>query len=202
MQMEDCSFPDAVRLLAQRAGITVEPPPSTPAEKLKAQARENLQEMYSLAQKYYQALLWRSPEGKEVLTYLQRRGLTKESILEFQLGYAGNNWQGLTGELRKKGYDLQLALTGGLLGKSSTGRYYDYFRERLIFPIWDSQGSCSCFRRPYFGPGGPNANSRNRRCLTKQDSLRLSPGTTTHPQEKKALLVEGYMDVILLHQWD
>ena len=203
MQMEDCSFPDAVRLLAQRAGITVEPPPSTPAEKLKAQARENLQEMYSLAQKYYQALLWRSPEGKEVLTYLQRRGLTKESILEFQLGYAGNNWQGLTGELRKKGYDLQLALTGGLLGKSSTGRYYDYFRERLIFPIWDSRGRVAAFGGRILGPGEPKyLNSPESPLFNKSRTLYGFHLALPHiRREKKALLVEGYMDVILLHQY-
>ena len=203
MQMEDCSFPDAVRLLAQRAGITVEPPPSTPAEKLKAQARESLQEMYSLAQKYYQALLWRSPQGKEVLTYLQRRGLTKQSILEFQLGYAGNNWQGLTGELRKKGYDLQLALTGGLLGKSSTGRYYDYFRERLIFPIWDSRGRVVAFGGRILGPGEPKyLNSPESPLFNKSRTLYGFHLALPHiRREKKALLVEGYMDVILLHQY-
>ncbi len=138
-----------------------------------------------------------------MLTYLQRRGLTKESILEFQLGYAGNNWQGLTGELRKKGYDLQLALTGGLLGKSSTGRYYDYFRERLIFPIWDSRGRVAAFGGRILGPGEPKyLNSPESPLFNKSRTLYGFHLALPHiRREKKALLVEGYMDVILLHQY-
>jgi DNA primase len=202
MQMEDCSFPDAVRLLAQKSGITVDPVPSTPAEKREAQTRETLREMYSLAQKYFQAVLWRTPGGKEVLEYLYKRGLTKQAIMDFQLGYTGNSREGLTGELQKKGFDLELALKGGLVGKSSPGRYYDYFRERLIFPIWDSQGRIAAFGGRVLGQGEPKyLNSPESPLFNKSRTLYAFHLALPHiRREKKALLVEGYMDVILLHQ--
>ncbi|RJX27679.1 MAG: DNA primase [Dethiobacter sp.] len=202
MQMEDCSFPDAVRFLAQRSGITIDPVPSTPAEKKELQIREVLGEMHSLAQKYFQNILWKTPRGKEVLDYLSKRGLTKQSVTDFQVGYTGNNREGLTGELRRKGFDLELAVKGGLVGKNSLGRYYDYFRERLIFPIWDSQGRVAAFGGRIWGQGEPKyLNSPESPLFNKSRTLYAFHLALPHiRREKKALLVEGYMDVILLHQ--
>lgn len=203
MQMEGCSFPDAVRLLAEKAGVTIAPKTFlTPAEKQKAKTLETLREMHSVAQKYFQFLLWKSPQGKEALEYLYKRGLTKQSILEFQLGHTGSNREGLTGELRKKGYDLKLALKGGLVGKNSRGSYFDYFRERLIFPIWDAQGQVVAFGGRILATGEP-------KYLNTPESPLFNKGRTLYGfhlalphirREKQALLVEGYMDVILLHQ--
>ena len=116
MQMEGFSFPEAVRYLAQRSGIKIDPLPSSSAEREARQRRETLLKMNSLAQKYYQMLLWKAPEGKKALNYLLKRGLTKQTILDFGLGYALHGWEGLTGELRKKGFDLKLAVKGGLVG--------------------------------------------------------------------------------------
>lgn len=203
MQIEGLSFPEAVRLLAEKANVAIpEKTLLSPAEKKRAEALETLREMHSLAQKYFQFILWKSPQGKEALEYLYHRGLTRQSILEFKLGYTGSNWEGLTGELRKKGYDLELAKKGGLVGKSSRGSYFDYFRERLIFPIWDTKGRTIAFGGRILGAGEP-------KYLNSPESPLFNKGGTLYGfhlalpyirKEKQALLVEGYMDVILLHQ--
>lgn len=202
MQMENCSFPDAVRLLAEKSGITIDPVPATPYERKKAQTRENLQKMYMLAREHFQTLLWQTSRGKEVLEYLYKRGLSKQAITEFQLGYTGGSSDGLTGKLRKKGFDLALAFKGGLVGKSAPNRYYDYFRERLVFPVWDSRGQVIAFGGRILGPGEPKyLNSPESVLFNKSSTLYGFYMALPHIRRRKeALLVEGYMDVALLHQ--
>ena len=202
MQMEGCSFPEAVRFLAQRSGINISPFPSSPAERKERQLRETLLKMYSLAQKYYQDLLWKAPGGKEALNYLLKRGITKQTIMDFGLGYALHSWEGLTGELRKKGLDLKLAVKGGLVGEKPPGRFYDYFRGRLIFPIGDSQGRVVAFGGRILGQGEPKyLNTPESPLFNKRRILYgLHRALPEVRKKKEALLVEGYMDVITLHQ--
>jgi DNA primase len=201
MNMEDCSFPEAVRFLADKSGISIESVSATPAEKKELQARDYLIKMNSLAQKYFEEMLWKTSKGKKVLHYLLERGLTEQTIREFHLGYAAESWQGLTGELLKRGLNLDLALRGGLVKKSSE-RYYDYFRDRLIFPISDSHGSVVGFGGRVLGEGEPKyLNSPESPLFSKSKNLYgLHLAMPYIRRDKEALLVEGYMDVILLHQ--
>ena len=202
MQMEGFSFPEAVRYLAQRSGINIEPLSSSSAEREERKRRETLLKMNSLAQKYYQELLWKAPGGKKALNYLFKRGLTKQTILDFGLGYAPHSWEGLAGELRKKGYDLKLAVKGGLVGEKPPGRFYDYFRERLIFPIRDGQGRVVAFGGRILGQGGPKyLNTPESPLFNKRRILYgLHRALPEIRKKKEALLVEGYMDVLTLHQ--
>lgn len=202
MQMEGFSFPEAVRYLAQRSGIKIDPLPSSSAEREARQRRETLLKMNSLAQKYYQMLLWKAPEGKKALNYLLKRGLTKQTILDFGLGYALHGWEGLTGELRKKGFDLKLAVKGGLVGEKPPGRFYDYFRGRLIFPIGDGQGRIVAFGGRILGQGEPKyLNTPESPLFNKRRILYgLHRAMPEIRKKKEALLVEGYMDVLTLHQ--
>ncbi|NLJ57209.1 MAG: DNA primase, partial [Firmicutes bacterium] len=203
MQMENCSFPEAVRFLAQRSGININPLPSTPAERKARERREMLLKMYAQAQKYYQECLWKTAGGKEALNYLFKRGLTERVILDFGLGYAPRNWEGLTAELRRNGLDLQLAVQGGLIReKSSSHRFYDYFRGRLIFPIGDSSGQVIAFGGRIVGPGEPKyLNTPESLLFNKRRILYgLHRALPTVRRKKEALLVEGYLDVMTLHQ--
>ncbi len=202
MQMENCSFPDAVRFLAQRSGINVDPFPASPAEQKARARREMLLQMYTRAQKYYQDLLWKTAGGKEALNYLLKRGLTNETILDFGLGYAPQSGGSLTGELRKSGLDLKLAVQGGLIREKSSRRFYDYFRGRLIFPIGDSSGRVIAFGGRIVGRGEPKyLNTPESPLFNKRRILYgLHSALPTVRRKKEALLVEGYLDVITLHQ--
>ncbi|NMB35854.1 MAG: DNA primase [Firmicutes bacterium] len=202
MQMEGFSFPEAVRHLARRAGIDIDPHPSSPLERENRRRREMLLAMNSLAQKYYQKLLWETLAGKKALEHLFQRGLNEQTIQDFGLGYAPHSWKGLIGELRKKDYDLKLAAKGGLVGEKPPGRFYDYFRERLIFPIEDAQGRVIAFGGRILGRGEPKyLNTPESPLFNKRRILygfhRALPEIR---KKKEALLVEGYMDVLTLYQ--
>ncbi len=202
MQIENFSFPEAVRHLARQAGINIAPQLSSSAERKKKQCQETLYKMNFLAQKYYQELLWKTPAGEKALNHLLERGLTKQTILDFGLGYAAHNWEGLTSELRKKGYDLKLAADGGLIGEKPPAHFYDYFRERIIFPIEDNQGRVIAFGGRILGQGEPKyLNTPESPLFNKRRVLygfrRALPEIR---KKKEALLVEGYMDVLTLHQ--
>jgi DNA primase len=202
MQIEDCSFPEAVRFLAEKAGINIDAASVAPASQKEVLEREALLKMHFFARQYFEDALWNTPRGKKVLDYLFKRGLAEGTIRDFQLGYAVNSWQGLTDRLQKKGFDLQLSARGGLTGKNNEGRYYDYFRERLIFPIWDSRGRVIAFGGRILGQEGPKyLNSPESPLFSKGRNLYGLHLALPHiRREKCALLVEGYMDVILLHQ--
>ncbi|HHT46348.1 MAG TPA: DNA primase [Firmicutes bacterium] len=200
MQIEDCSFPEAVRLLAERVGINIDAVSAVPQKEV--QEREVLLKIHFLARQYYENALWKTPGGKKVLDYLLQRGLTEQTIRDFHLGYADSSWRGLTGWLSKKGYSLRLAVKGGLAGEKNEGRFFDYFRERLIFPIWDSRGRVIAFGGRILGQGGPKyLNSPESPLFQKGRNLYGFHLALPHiRREKLALLVEGYMDVLLLHQ--
>ena len=202
MQIENMTFPEAVRLLGRKAGLEVDPQPATPQEKKEAKIRELLFQINLTAQEYFQAVLWEHIEGKEALDYLFKRGLTKASIKEFGLGFALDKWDGLTGELRSRDLDLDIALKGGLLGKKTPGRYYDYFRGRIMFPIQDSQGRVAGFGGRSLGDSEPKyLNSPETPVFNKRKILYgFYQALSQIRREKEVVLVEGYMDVILLNQ--
>ena len=116
MQIEDCSFPEAVRFLAEKAGINIDAASAAPVSRKEGLEREALLKMHSFARQYFEDALWNTPRGKKVLDYLFKRGLAEGTIRDFQLGYA-QQLAGLTGRLQKKGFDLQLSARCGLTGK-------------------------------------------------------------------------------------
>ncbi len=202
MQIENITFPEAVRLLGRKAGLDIDPQPATPKEKKEARTRELFFQINLAAQEYFQAVLWKNIEGKEALAYLHKRGLVKESIEEFGLGFARDRWDGLTGELRGRGFDLDMAVKVGLLGQKTPGRYYDYFRGRIIFPILDTQGRVVGFGGRSLGDTEPKyLNSPETPVFNKRKILYgLNRALPQIRREKEVVLVEGYMDVLLLHQ--
>ena len=202
MQMEGLSFPEAVRYLGEKAGIQVDYRPVTPEEKRRTHLREELQKLHALAQKYYQHCLWESSQGKNALQYLYNRGIEKETIQEFGLGYAPDGWENLVTVFKKKGHDLDLALKSGLINQKTPGRYFDYFRHRLMFPIMDRQGKIIAFGGRIMGNQEPKyLNSPETELFNKRKTLYgFHQALPFVRQSGEALIVEGYMDVILLYQ--
>lgn len=201
MQVEEMSFPEAVRFLAERAGIKIDYRQGD-TERKGNQVKEELLRINAAAKEYYQAALWESSGGRKVLDYLKKRGLTEQTIKEFQLGFALNTWEGLTLYLQKKGFPLELVAKAGLITKKGEGSYFDYFRNRLVFPIWDRQGQV-------IGFGGRIMEDGEPKYLNSPETMLFNKGKILYGfhmaipwirREKEAVLVEGYMDVILLHQ--
>lgn len=201
MQIEELSFPEAVRFLGKKAGIEVEDKNFSPAEKKALLLKERMQDLLHTAKKYFEEMLWKDPRGKKARAYLSDRGLTGETIKQFGLGYAADRWEGLAEKIKVLKLDSELAYKAGLLGKKAS-RYYDYFRGRIIFPIWDQHGQPVGF-------GGRAIDGQEPKYLNTPETVLFNKSKTLYGlnlalphirREKEAILVEGYLDVILLHQ--
>ncbi len=201
MQIEELSFPEAVRFLGEKAGIKIEDRSFTPEEKKVLLLRENMQDLLDTAKKYYEEMLWKDPEGKKAYSYLSRRGVNNESIKTFGLGFALDSWTGLIGNLRTCKLEPEAAFKAGLAGKKAS-RYYDYFRGRIMFPIRDQHGQIVGFGGRIIEQGEPKyLNTPETLLFNKRKTLYGLHLALPHiRREKEAILVEGYMDVILLHQ--
>jgi DNA primase len=199
MRVEGISFPESVERLAAEAGLEV--PVSTPEERAQEQQRSGLLEVMEAACVYYEQCL-RSREGKAALDYLYRRGLTDETIAEFRLGYApaGNN---IKTALMSDSIPEAMLSEGGLLRKPDDGRSaYDFFRERVLFPIADARGRVIAFGGRTLGDGEPKyLNSPDTPLFDKRRTLYgLANARAAAHDRGRILVTEGYMDVIALRQ--
>lgn len=202
MQAEGISFPEAAHFLARRAGMELEDEPLSPADQQKARLRALLLKAGAVAREYFQFHLWQTSAGRKALAYLQQRGLTAQTIKDFKLGYAPAGWNGLTAELARRGFDGELGMKAGLLAGKGDKKYYDLFRERIIFPIMDNQGETLGFGGRLLKEGEPRYLNTPETLLFHKGSLLygLPQALPAIRRKKEALLVEGYMDVLLLHQ--
>ncbi|MEK7812285.1 MAG: DNA primase [Candidatus Desantisbacteria bacterium] len=198
IKKEGIGFIDAAKLLANRAGISI-----NVAAFQKSSEKEILYEISDAAVSFYQNLLW-SKEGASALEYLQKRGLSKETLKRFRIGYAPSEWRRLTDFLSAKTYPLEkIRQTGLVVQKDGEPRGYDRFRERITFPIFDE------LSRP-IGFGGRILNKTEGRAKYIN-----SPETPLYNKSKVlyglhlakesmrtqgVIVVEGYMDVITLSQ--
>jgi DNA primase len=198
MKIENLEFIDAARKLADRAGIAW--PDSI--KKSEADHRKNsYYKINQLAAAFYAQYLMKTEAGNEARNYLTKRGFNVELWQKFNLGYAPSTWHSLTEIIRKKGFSLQQAEELGLIAMGEKG-YYDRFRDRIIFPIADSQGRIVGFGGRVMGKGEPKyLNSPENILFHKGRFLYgLSCAKESIRRTKKAIIVEGYMDVIQAHQ--
>tara|TARA_R110002110_G_scaffold238849_2_gene454623 strand:- start:31 stop:1977 length:1947 start_codon:yes stop_codon:yes gene_type:complete len=199
MQAEGVSFPEAVERLAAEAGLEV--PVSSPEEREQAQRRAGLLEVMEAACVYYEKTL-RSPMGKTALAYLHGRGLTDETIARFRLGFAppGNT---LKTAIMSEAMPEALLAEGGLVRKPDDGRpSYDFFRDRVLFPIADARGRIIAFGGRTMGDGEPKyLNSPDTPLFDKRRTLYgLAHARSAAHDNQRILVTEGYMDVIALAQ--
>ncbi len=192
IEYERLSFPEAVEQLAERCGLMM---PTTGAS-FSSSSTAPLYDVLDQVTLFYQEQLRKAPHA---IHYLQQRGLTGSTAKKFNLGYAPPGWDNLL----KQGFDRQyLKEVGLLLEKEGGGRPYDRFRDRIIFPIRDKRGRIIAFGGRLLKAGEPKyLNSPETRLFHKNKELygldRLYLGQKAPPF---ILVVEGYMDVLALHQ--
>lgn len=223
MKIEGVEFGDALRLLARRAGVVLKKQdPQVQSQK------KRLYEVCELAAKFFETQLHKTAAGKKALAYLTERGLTAATIKEWRLGWAHDNWRALYEFLKSRGYKEEeieqagliikrekdynspnppLKLRGGERSEGALSHYYDRFRSRIIFPIFDSQGQVIAFGGRIFGEATQKEdiakylNSPQTPMYDKSSVLYgLHKAKNEIRVKNQGVIVEGYMDIIMSHQ--
>ena len=202
MDYEHMSFPEAVRDLAQRAGVEVPHSTSfTPDNKPDVSAA--LLDGLSQADLFYRRMLREHPKAQEAIEYLKRRGLTGEIAADFGLGFAPDGWDPLLKAVGVDDSTRETLLGAGLLVKKDGGGFYDRFRNRVMFPIHDHRGRLIGFGGRVLDKGEPKyLNSPETPLFHKGRELYgLYRARDALKRAGRALVVEGYMDVLALAQF-
>ncbi|MGB6820549.1 MAG: DNA primase, partial [Candidatus Acidiferrales bacterium] len=198
MEMDKSAFPEAVRAVAEKCGIRVpEPRERSPEQRRENQQRSALVEMHRQAAAFYARTLNSTDEGKVARAYLEERGLDDETIARFGLGYAPSSGDALLRHLKPKCAE-KLLESSGLFSRDQSGRLYDRFRRRIIFPIANESGKVIAFGGRALGDDIPKyLNSPETPIYTKSNVLyHLDRAKESIRKNDFAVLVEGYMDTI------
>lgn len=198
MLSENLDYAGSVEFLAKRAGITIKADDETERGGM---SRRRVYDMNLAAAKYFRACLFDQRLGKEGMDYLlQKRKLSPAVIKHFGLGFAPNGFGGLTDHMKKLGFTEEELIEGFLCGRSQkTGRAYDYFRNRIIFPIINTSGDVIAFGGRVMDDSKPKyLNSSDTPGFKKSKNLFALNFAKNHCSER-LILCEGYMDVIALH---
>lgn len=194
---ENMSFVEAAEYLARRAGVEFARrgggPPQPQGE------REALFEANAVACTYFSKMLAQASPARD---YVERRGLLPETIEQWQIGFAPDSWDGLLSYLTSRKLDLRVAERAGLIRVASTGRYVDYFRNRIIFPILDEQQRIVGFGGRTMGDEEPKYLNTSETPIFAKSKLLfgLPHARKSMAEQGHALLMEGYTDVISAHQ--
>ena len=204
MRHQNIEFGEALRILAQKAGVEL-----SQAGRQNNDRRDKLHAVNRLAATWYQERL-KSPEGKAALDYLKERGVSPEMIDAFQLGYSPNSWDALKRYLASMGAPESDAVEAGLIyRRDDDGRTWDFFRDRLMFPIHDRQGNVIGFGGRQLSESDPNDARYNPKYINtsatpifdKRSSLyAIHRAHSAIRESNTGIIVEGYMDVIAAHQ--
>jgi DNA primase len=202
MKREGYDFKEALRLLAQKAGVQLEQP--TPLSAQQDEQREKLLELHTAAAAYFHNLLTNSPEGATTRDYLANRQLTPATISTFQLGFAPDEWEACQSHFVERGYTPQELLAAGLAVERDDGSPgYDRFRNRLIIPIRDNRGQVIGFGARALAPDQlpKYLNSPQTALFDKSATLYgLDLARKNIRESDQVVIVEGYMDVIQAYQ--
>ncbi len=199
MKNENFTFPEAVQLLAERAGIALPQEELSEEDKKKASLKKELLEVHKEAAKFYYIQL-RNESGKQAMEYFNRRELSEDTMKKFGLGFSGKYGDGLVNYLKQKNYSDYVLKESGLIQMDEKRGAYDKFWNRVIFPIMDVNNKVIAFGGRVMGDAKPKyLNSPETKIFEKSRNLYgLNFARTT--KENYFLVCEGYMDVIALHQ--
>ncbi len=199
-EIEEYSFPEAVRYLAEEAGIPVtwsgQQDKQSSAE---AVVREKLIEAHELTAKLYHYLLMNTTHGQPALQYLRSRGVTDKQIDHFMIGYAPPEWDTLVRFLQKREFNADLMEKGGLLvAKQDGSGYIDRFRDRIMFPIWNRDGKTIALAGRMLGEGQPKYLNSPETMLFNKSRIfyNFHHSRPAMRKSRRIVLFEGYMDVI------
>lgn len=202
MKMEGLEFPEALRLLAEKAGVKL---PAYSSE-LSSSVRNRLLDVVKLAAKFYHKILLDSPKAQAARDYLAKRGVAPETIEEFQIGFIPDEWDILTKFLLKKGFGINDLMAAGLTIKKEGGGNYDRFRGRIMFPLSDVHGNVVGFTGRLLDEskaeaGGKYVNTPQSPIYDKSKIIfALDKAKQEIKRQDKVIVVEGQMDVIACHQ--
>jgi DNA primase len=203
MKVGNFSFPQAVEELAKRYGVRLPSRELSPAKKKEMAKREILFQINQVASEYFHDLLYRQREGEEGRRYLSQRGLSEKIIKEHRLGYSLERWDGLVQHLQEKKVSLELAWELGLIFPKKRGGWYDAFRGRILFPIFDLHQRVVGFGGRLIREGEPKyLNSPESSIYHKGEilyGLQVAKGYI--PEKDCVIIAEGYFDLLTLHQF-
>ena len=198
MEIEKCGYLDAVKMLAEKANIQI-PEPEDESYRKEARIRDLVRESLVEAARYFY-LSYISPQGQAARKYLENRKISTKTAKAFGLGYSPDEWGGLYRHMKAKGYSDEILSQCGLFTKGKKGELLDLFRGRLMFPIFDVLGKIIAFGGRILVDGNPKyINSPETVIYSKQRNL-YGLNFAKSSKEKKMIIVEGYMDVISMHQ--
>ncbi len=219
-KQQGVDFPEALRYLAEKAGVSLEAysSPNPERERETNALKERLRKLNEDAVLWFHQMLLRSKEAAEARAYLQSRGVSSESVIAFSLGYAPDHWDALSGYLLGQGYTEQELVDGGLArtremakvgssvrvsGEEQGGGVYDYFRGRIIFPIRDMRGRVIGFGGRALGDGQPKYLNSPQTLLFEKNSVlyALDMARDAIKLAKQVVIVEGYVDAVIAHQY-
>ena len=199
-KIEGINFVEAVQLLAERANIQL-PTLENNVDSAKEALKAKVYKVNEFTAKYYHENLYR-PESKMAQEYIKKRKLSNETLKSFQIGFSGK-FDELYKELKKQGFEDREILESGLVNKNERGQYIDRYRNRLMFPICDVRGRVIAF-------GGRVLDDTKPKYINSPENIVYSKGrhlyglnvAKKYDIKKRLLIVEGYMDVVSLHQRD
>jgi DNA primase len=202
-EKEGLDFPEAVESLAERYGVELQRENEDPRAEERRRQRARLWELLERTAKFYERYLWEAPKAERARAYLEGRGLSEDVLRRFGVGMAPSAWdQVLTGSQRA-GFKLEELLAAGLIQKGRQGGHYDRFRSRITFPIRDQRG-----RVLGFGARALRADSKPKYLNSPEGELYRKSHTLYGidrargpiAKARRAIVVEGYTDVLALHQ--
>ena len=205
MEHEHFSYPEAIKYLAKKYNIEIEEEEQSNEQKEAADDRESMYLVSGFAKDYYHDVLLNNPKGKAIgLSYFKERGFTDETIKKFDLGYNLDEWSGFTDTAIRKGYDIEYMSKTGLTIVKEGGKQFDRFKGRVLFPIHSMSG-----RVLGFGGRILKADKKAAKYLNSPESEIYHKSKVLYgiyhakqaiSKEDTCYLVEGYTDVISMHQ--
>lgn len=207
MEHEGMSYIEAIRFLAKKYNVEIKEDAMSAEAQEQQSEREGLYILMNFAKDYYKEKLFNTEEGKGIgLSYFHERSFNDRTIQKFELGYALDGWSHLMDEAIRKNYNRELLEKTGLVVKNDEGRVYDRFRGRVIFPVHNMSGKVIAFGARMMGkqPNQPKyINSPETEIYHKSQVLYgLFQGKNSIRQKDNCFLVEGYTDVLSMHQAD
>ncbi|NMC12872.1 MAG: DNA primase, partial [Chloroflexi bacterium] len=201
MKREGWDFAEALRYLAEKAGVQLKPP--TLDEQAAVEEHDNLRAILEQAVIFYRHHLQNSTEGQQALTYLKERGLEEQTLEAFGIGYAPQGWETFLSYFKSKGYSEADLFDAGMVSEREGGGYHDRFRHRIMIPIRDERGRMAGFGARILNPDDvPKFLNSPQTVLFDKGNLLygLDRARKSIREMDQAVIVEGYLDVIALHQ--
>ena len=200
MKYYNLTFPETIKQLAQRYQITLPEQQFTPEDKKKAEKRQKLFDANERATRVYHEYLLNNPDAAPAREYLEKREIPQEKIIDFKLGYAPESWDFLSKKVPKSSITLDEAEEAGLLVRKESSRFYDRFRDRVLFPIFELTGRVVGFGGRILGEGEPKyLNTPETLIFDKSRMLfGLFQNRDAIRKARQAVVVEGNFDLLAL----